>query len=97
MPKKNRAGDLTTVGLVQMSCVPEPEKNIEGDVIQEQRVVLSFGGSRNKDAPSLASHPLVRDPLGELARWRAAGADEVLVTARRTDDVDALLESAGRW
>jgi alkanesulfonate monooxygenase SsuD/methylene tetrahydromethanopterin reductase-like flavin-dependent oxidoreductase (luciferase family) len=64
---------------------------------QDQRVVLSFGGSRKKDAPSLASHPLVRDPLGELARWRAAGADEVLVTVRRTDDVDALVESAGRW
>src|SRR5688500_14734583 len=29
MPKKNRAGDVITVGLVQMSCVPEPEKNLK--------------------------------------------------------------------
>ena len=29
MPKKNRAGDVVTVGLVQMSCVPEPEKNLK--------------------------------------------------------------------
>src|SRR5215216_7071787 len=29
MPKKNRAGDVTTVGLVQMNCVPEPEKNLK--------------------------------------------------------------------
>ena len=29
MPKKNRAGDVTTVGLVQMSCVPEPDKNLK--------------------------------------------------------------------
>src|SRR5687768_5090999 len=29
MPKKNRAGDVTTVGLVQMSCVPEPETNLK--------------------------------------------------------------------
>src|ERR1041385_3481133 len=29
MPKKNRAADVTTVGLVQMNCVPEPEKNLK--------------------------------------------------------------------
>ena len=29
MPKKNRAGDVVTVGLVQMNCVPEPEKNLK--------------------------------------------------------------------
>jgi N-carbamoylputrescine amidase len=29
MPKKSRASDVTTVGLVQMSCVPEPEKNLK--------------------------------------------------------------------
>src|SRR5688572_31554862 len=28
MPKKKRA-DVVTVGLVQMSCVPEPEKNLK--------------------------------------------------------------------
>ena len=29
MPKKNRAGDVTTVGLVQMSCDPKPEANLK--------------------------------------------------------------------
>src|SRR5688500_19212292 len=29
MPKKNRGGDVTTVGLVQMSCVEKPETNLK--------------------------------------------------------------------
>ncbi len=29
MPKKKQVGDVTTVGLVQMNCVPEPEKNLK--------------------------------------------------------------------
>ena len=29
MPKKRGASNVTTVGLVQMSCVPEPEKNLK--------------------------------------------------------------------
>ena len=29
MPKKKQAGDVTTIGLVQMNCVPEPEKNLK--------------------------------------------------------------------
>jgi alkanesulfonate monooxygenase SsuD/methylene tetrahydromethanopterin reductase-like flavin-dependent oxidoreductase (luciferase family) len=63
----------------------------------DQRVVLSFGGSRKKGAPSLERHPLVADPQGEVARWQAAGADEVLLTVRTTADVDALVGSARRW
>ena len=29
MPKKKRAGDVTTVGLVQMSCDQKPETNLK--------------------------------------------------------------------
>src|ERR1041384_1508155 len=29
MPKKNRAGDVATVGLVQMTCEPKPETNLK--------------------------------------------------------------------
>ena len=29
MPKKNRAGDVTTVGLVQMNCDHKPEVNLK--------------------------------------------------------------------
>lgn len=64
---------------------------------EEQRVVLSFGGWRRKDSPSLASHPLVLEPRDELARWQAAGADEVLLTVRTTADVDALVDAVARW
>ena len=62
-----------------------------------QRVVLGFGGSRKRGAPSLAGHPLVAAPRDEVARWRAAGADDVLITARTTDDVDALVAAVDRW
>jgi alkanesulfonate monooxygenase SsuD/methylene tetrahydromethanopterin reductase-like flavin-dependent oxidoreductase (luciferase family) len=62
-----------------------------------QRVVLGFGGSRRRDAPPLAGHPLLAAPRDEVARWQAAGADDVLITARTTADVDALIAAAERW
>ena len=68
-----------------------------GRARSDQRVVLSFGGWRRKGAPSLAGHPLVVDPGGELARLQSAGADEVLLTARTTEDVEALVEATDRW
>ena len=64
---------------------------------EDQRVVLAFGGSRRKDAPPLADDPLLVDSRAEVERWQSVGADELLVTARTTRDVDALLEAAGRW
>jgi hypothetical protein len=32
-----------------------------------------------------------------LARWRDLGADDLLLTARTTDDVDALVDASVRW
>ena len=63
----------------------------------DQRVILGFGGKRKKGDDPLAAHPLVVAPRDELARWRDAGADEVLLTARTTDDVDALVAASDRW
>jgi alkanesulfonate monooxygenase SsuD/methylene tetrahydromethanopterin reductase-like flavin-dependent oxidoreductase (luciferase family) len=63
----------------------------------EQRVILGFGGKRKKGDDPLAAHPLVVAPRDELARWQDAGADEVLLTARTSQDVDALLAAANRW
>jgi hypothetical protein len=63
----------------------------------EQRVILGFGGKRKKGDDPLAAHPLVVAPRDELARWQDAGADEVLLTARTSHDVDALLAAANRW
>jgi alkanesulfonate monooxygenase SsuD/methylene tetrahydromethanopterin reductase-like flavin-dependent oxidoreductase (luciferase family) len=45
---------------------------------------------------SLAGSPWVEDPAGTASRWRAAGADGAVVAARTADDVDLLVESAGR-
>jgi alkanesulfonate monooxygenase SsuD/methylene tetrahydromethanopterin reductase-like flavin-dependent oxidoreductase (luciferase family) len=62
-----------------------------------QRIVLGFGGRRRKDADPLSAHPLVVAPRDELARWIEAGADEILLTARTTTDVDALVGAVDRW
>jgi alkanesulfonate monooxygenase SsuD/methylene tetrahydromethanopterin reductase-like flavin-dependent oxidoreductase (luciferase family) len=63
----------------------------------DQKVVLGFGGRRKRGDDPLAAEPLLVAPREELARWREAGADEVLLTARTTDDVDALVDAARRW
>jgi alkanesulfonate monooxygenase SsuD/methylene tetrahydromethanopterin reductase-like flavin-dependent oxidoreductase (luciferase family) len=62
-----------------------------------QRVVLGFGGRRKRGDDPLAGEPLLVAPHEELARWREAGADDLLLTARTTDDVDALVDAAQRW
>jgi alkanesulfonate monooxygenase SsuD/methylene tetrahydromethanopterin reductase-like flavin-dependent oxidoreductase (luciferase family) len=68
-----------------------------GRVRAEQLVVLGFGGSRRRDAPPLDGHPLLAAPRDEVARWQAAGADELLITARTGADVDALVAAVNRW
>ena len=62
-----------------------------------QRIVLGFGGRRKRGADPLAAEPLLVAPRAELARWRDIGADDLLLTARTTDDVDALVEAAECW
>jgi alkanesulfonate monooxygenase SsuD/methylene tetrahydromethanopterin reductase-like flavin-dependent oxidoreductase (luciferase family) len=59
-----------------------------------QRIVLGFGGRRKRGADPLAAEPLLVAPREELARWRDIGADDLLLTARTTDDVDALVDAA---
>ena len=53
------------------------------------------GGSEGADP--LAADPLLVAPRDELARWLEAGADDILLTARTTADVDALVRAADRW
>jgi alkanesulfonate monooxygenase SsuD/methylene tetrahydromethanopterin reductase-like flavin-dependent oxidoreductase (luciferase family) len=62
-----------------------------------QRVVLGFGGRRKRGDDPLAAHPLLVAPREEFERLREAGADEVLVTARTVEDVDALVAAAEHW
>ncbi|MBI2775772.1 MAG: LLM class flavin-dependent oxidoreductase [Chloroflexi bacterium] len=59
------------------------------------RIVLGFGGGRSGE-DALAGSPWLDDPEGEQGRWAAAGADEVILTARTTADVTRLIEAAGR-
>lgn len=58
-------------------------------------VLVAFGGGR-AGVSALEGSPWADDPTTELARWRALGADGVVVTARTTADVDALVAAAAR-
>lgn len=60
------------------------------------RVLVSFGGGRaGEDA--LRGSPWVERPGEAFAEWRERGADEIVVTARTTADVDALVDATARW
>lgn len=51
---------------------------------------------RAADRP-VAEGPWANEPRTAFESWRVRGADGVIVTARTTGDVDALVEAAGRW
>lgn len=59
------------------------------------RIVVGFGGGRS-GVDALTNSPWIEAPAETAARWAAAGADEVTLTARTTADVDRLVELAGR-
>jgi hypothetical protein len=60
------------------------------------QIVLGFGGGKSgQDA--LTDSPWVHAPRESLERYAAAGADELIVTARTASDVDALVGAVDRW
>jgi G6PDH family F420-dependent oxidoreductase len=61
-----------------------------------QRIVLGFGGGRS-GVSTIPGSDWATSPRDALAGWRAQGADEVAVTARTEEDVDALVAAAARW
>lgn len=63
---------------------------------EEQQVYVGFQRDWLGDA-ELARSPWVTAPHETWKRWRGAGADGVIVLARTTADVDALVEAASRW
>ena len=63
---------------------------------EDQRVIVGFQGDWLSDE-SIADSPWVTAPHETWQRWQAAGADDVIVLARTTADIDALVEAAGRW
>ena len=63
----------------------------------DQRLIVGFqGGDWLGDEP-IAGSPWIRAPRDEWARSREAGADGVVVLARSTADVDALVDAVERW
>jgi alkanesulfonate monooxygenase SsuD/methylene tetrahydromethanopterin reductase-like flavin-dependent oxidoreductase (luciferase family) len=64
---------------------------------EDQTVIVGFQGEWLKDASSVIDSPWVNAPRETWQRWREAGADGAVVTARTTEDVDALVESVDRW
>jgi len=68
----------------------------EGRTLGEQWIALGFGGGKSgQDA--LAGSPWVERPREESARWAEQGVDEFVVTARTTNDIDALVGAVDRW
>jgi hypothetical protein len=54
----------------------------------------SGGGRTGVDA--LAGSPWLEAPGETAGRWAALGADEIVLTARTTADIDRLVAGAGR-
>ena len=63
----------------------------------EQRLLVSFEGTDWLSDERLAESDWLRAPAETWARWRERGADGAIVTVRTTEDVDALVDAAGRW
>ncbi len=59
------------------------------------RVVVGWENGRS-GADALTDSPWIGEPRAEAARWRERGADEVVLLARTTADVDRLVAAAGR-
>jgi alkanesulfonate monooxygenase SsuD/methylene tetrahydromethanopterin reductase-like flavin-dependent oxidoreductase (luciferase family) len=68
-----------------------------GKAREDQTVIVGFQGSWDKDASSVLGSPWISAPRETWEHWREAGADGAVVTARTTEDVDALVESVARW
>jgi alkanesulfonate monooxygenase SsuD/methylene tetrahydromethanopterin reductase-like flavin-dependent oxidoreductase (luciferase family) len=63
----------------------------------DQTVIVGFQGGWDKDSSGVLESPWVTAPRDEWERWREAGADGAVLTAKSTEDVDALVESVARW
>jgi alkanesulfonate monooxygenase SsuD/methylene tetrahydromethanopterin reductase-like flavin-dependent oxidoreductase (luciferase family) len=68
----------------------------EGRSIDGAWIALGFGGGKT-GVDALIGSPWVERPRDEWARWAATGVDEAIVTARTSNDIDALVEAADRW
>ena len=63
---------------------------------EDQLVLVGVQGDWLDDVP-IAGSPWIVDPRATWQRWRAAGADGAILTAKSAADIDALVEATGRW
>jgi alkanesulfonate monooxygenase SsuD/methylene tetrahydromethanopterin reductase-like flavin-dependent oxidoreductase (luciferase family) len=68
-----------------------------GKARADQLVIVGYQGDDWLDHGRLAGTEWVRDPRATWQRWKEAGADGAIVTVKAPEDVDALVEAAGRW
>ena len=68
----------------------------QGRNFEEAWIAVGFGGGKSgQDA--LVGSQWVKAPREAWAQYAELGADEVIVTARTTNDVDALVAARERW
>jgi len=63
---------------------------------QDQTVLVGFQDDWLGDH-DIAETEWIREPRAAWERWREIGADGVIVLARTTTDIDALVDAVGRW
>ena len=63
---------------------------------EDQRVYAGFQGDWLGDA-DIAESEWCREPRAAWERWHEIGADGVVLLARTTSDVDALVDAVSRW
>ena len=68
-----------------------------GRVRADQRVIVGFQGEDWLSDVPITGSPWVEAPRDEWSRWHDAGADGVIVLARFSADVDALVNAVDRW
>ena len=68
----------------------------EGRSFDDQWIALGFGGGKSGE-DALGGSPWVERPRAEWARWAEQGVDEAIVSARTTNDIDALVDAVDRW
>lgn len=67
-----------------------------GRARSDVQVAVGFGSGRSgQDA--LTGSPWIEEPSVALAEWQSRGADRIIVPARTTGDVDALVAAVDRW
>lgn len=63
----------------------------------EAWIALGFGGASKSGQDALADSPWTTAPRETWERYAGLGADEAIVTARTTADVDRLVAAVDRW